>query len=152
MDILKDLLRPEVIWLLIGLGLMFLELMLPGLIVIFFGLAAMIVGGLCFFVELTINQQLGIFIIASLLLLVLLRGLLRKVFRGHALGAAGIEGNLSEFVGERAVVKQAIAPKRPGKVEFHGSHWAATADGAIEEGATVEIIGQDNITLKVKAI
>lgn len=150
MDILKDLLRPEIIWLLVGLGLMFLELMLPALIVIFFGLAALLVGGLCFFIDLSINQQLGIFIIASIVLLIVLRGLLRKVFRGHSSTAAGAEGDLSEFIGERAVVTQAITPKRPGKVEFHGSHWAATADGPIEEGAIVEIIGRDNITLRVK--
>jgi membrane protein implicated in regulation of membrane protease activity len=84
-------------------------------------------------------------------LLIVLRGLLRKVFRGHSSTAAGAEGNLSEFIGERAVVKQAITPKRPGKVEFHGSHWAAAADGPIDEGAIVEIIGRDNITLRVKA-
>ncbi|MBE0534432.1 MAG: NfeD family protein [Phycisphaerae bacterium] len=152
MESLKDMLRPEIIWLLVGLGLMFLELMLPGLIVLFFGLGAMIVAAVCFFAEITINQQLGLFILTSILMLVAMRGLLRKVFRGHAHSASGLEGNLSEFIGEHGVVKQTISPRRPGKIEFHGSDWAAVADGTIEAGATVEITGRENITLKVKQI
>ena len=152
MDFIKDLLRPEIIWTLVGLALMFLELMLPGLIVFFFGLGALIVAGICFFAEISLNWQLGIFIVSSLALLIVLRGLLKKIFMGHSSSAAGTEGNLSEFIGERAIVKQKITAQRPGKVEFHGSDWAATADGTIEEGASVEITGQDNITLKVKSL
>ena len=49
------------------------------------------------------------------------------------------------------VIKE-IDPKKRGKVEFHGSHWSATADVAIKKGATVEVIGKENITLKVKPI
>ena len=152
MDIIKDLLRPEIIWTLVGLALMFLELMLPGLIVIFFGLGALIVAAVCFFTEISLNWQLGIFIVSSLALLIILRGLLKKVFRGHSSSASGAEGNLSEFIGQRAIVKQKITAQRPGKVEFHGSDWSATAEGTIEEGATVEITAQDNITLKVKSL
>lgn len=152
MDFIKDLLRPEIIWTLVGLGLMFLELMLPGLIVFFFGLGALIVAGICFFAEISLNLQLGIFIVSSISLLIILRGLLKKVFMGHSSSGGGGEGNLSEFIGERAIVKQTITAQRPGKVEFHGSDWAATAEGTIEEGATVEITAQDNITLKVKSL
>jgi len=152
MESLKDMLRPEIIWLLVGLGLMFLELMLPGLIVLFFGLGAMIVAAVCFFAEITINQQLGLFIVSSLVMLVVLRRLLRKVFMGHVHATSGPEGNLNEFIGERGIVKQTINAKRPGKIEFHGSDWAAVADGTIEAGAAVEITGRENITLKVKQI
>ena len=55
-------------------------------------------------------------------------------------------------VGQRAVVKEKILPKLGGKVEFHGSNWEARADQEIAEGTVVEIIGKDNITLKVKAV
>lgn len=152
MEIIKDLLKPEIIWTLVGLGLLFLELMLPGLIVFFFGVGALIVAGICFFAEISINLQLGIFIVTSIALLIILRGLLKKVFMGHSKSADGDGSSLSEFVGERAIVKEKITPQRPGKVEFHGSNWAAIADGTIEEGATVEITAQDNITLKVKSL
>ncbi len=40
MDAIKDFLSPEVIWFLIGLVLLVLELLLPGLIVGFFGINA----------------------------------------------------------------------------------------------------------------
>ena len=152
MDFIKDLLRPEIIWTLVGLALMFLELMLPGLIVLFFGIGALIVAAVCFFAEISFNWQLVIFIVSSLTLLVVLRGLLRKAFKGLSSSSTGAEGNLSEFIGERAIVKQTITPQRPGKVEFHGSNWSATAEGTIEEGTTVEITAQNNITLKVKSL
>ena len=61
-------------------------------------------------------------------------------------------GDLQEFIGERALVKEKISPKAAGKVEFHGTNWAAEADEEIAEGATVEITGKENITLKVKVL
>jgi membrane protein implicated in regulation of membrane protease activity len=45
-----------------------------------------------------------------------------------------------------------IIPKSGGKVEFHGTNWLAEADEEIAEGATVQITGKDNITLKVKSL
>ena len=49
-------------------------------------------------------------------------------------------------------MKQKIVPKLGGKVEFHGTNWEAQAEQEIAEGAVVEIVGKDNITLKVRAI
>ena len=152
MGFIENWFRPEIIWLLVGLGVMFLELMLPGLIILFFGIGALIVGGICFFAEITLNQQLGIFIVSSIAMLIILRGMLKKVFIGHSSSAESSGDSSSEFVGERAVVIEKITSQRPGKIEFHGSDWAATADGTIEEGSTVEIVEQKNITLKVKSI
>ena len=38
METLKDFLKPEIIWFLIGILLLIMELFVPGLIVMFFGL------------------------------------------------------------------------------------------------------------------
>ena len=87
-----------------------------------------------------------------MLSLLLLRRWLKGVFLGHAGSKQDLTHNLEEFVGQCAVVKEKIVPKLGGKVEFHGSDWEARADQEIAEGAAVEIIGKDNITLKVKAV
>jgi len=152
MDIIKDFLRPELIWFLVGLLLLVLEFIMPGLIIAFFGFGAWIVAIICLITDIGINTQLIIFIAASVLSLLVLRRWLKGVFLGHAGSKQDLKHNLEEFVGQRAVVKEKIVPKLGGKVEFHGSNWEAQADEEIAEGTVVEIIGKDNITLKVKAI
>ncbi|MFC1633722.1 NfeD family protein [Planctomycetota bacterium] len=152
MDAIKGLLTPEVIWFLVGLVLLVMEFMLPGLIIGFFGVGAWIVAIVCLITDIGINAQLGIFIASSVLSLLVLRRWLKGVFLGHAGSKQDLTHNLEEFVGQRAVVKEKILLKLGGKVEFHGSNWEARADEEIAEGMVVEIVGKDNITLKVKAL
>jgi len=152
MDWLKGFLEPELIWFLIGLLLLLAEFAIPGLIVLFFGIGAWIVAGVCLVTDVSLNMQLGIFIGSSVLSLVCLRSWLKGMFVGHVKGKQDLTQDLDEYVGERAVVTQAIAAKRPGKVELHGTSWTAEADGEIAEGAAVEVVAKENLTLKVKAL
>ncbi len=152
MDIIKDFLRPEIIWFLIGLLLLILEFILPGLIIAFFGVGAWIVALVCLVTDISLNTQLIIFIISSVLSLLCLRRWLKGIFLGHSGSKQNLEENLEEFIGQKAVVKEKIMPNSGGKVEFHGTNWLAEADEEIAEGTTVQIIGKDNITLKVKSL
>jgi len=152
MDWLKEYLKPELIWFLIGLVLLLAEFAIPGLIIVFFGIGAWIVAVTCLVAAPSLNIQLVIFIGTSVFSLILLRSWFKGLFVGHVTGQQDLTQDLDEFVGERAVVTQAIASHRPGKVELHGTHWTAEADGEIAEGATVEIVAKDNLTLKVKAL
>ena len=52
------------IWFLLGIGLAFLELYMPGFIVLFFGVGCWIVAGTLLILDLTITQQLIVFIAA----------------------------------------------------------------------------------------
>ena len=151
-DAIKEYLRPEVIWFLVGLALLILEFAMPGLIIFFFGVGACIVAVVCLVTEISINVQLIIFIGASVLSLLLLRKWLKGVFLGHTVSKQNLKENLEEFIGQRAVVIERIVPKAGGKVEFHGTNWTAQADQEIAEGTVVEIIGKDNLTFKVKAL
>ena len=152
MDAIKDFLRPEIIWFLVGLALLILEFILPGLIIAFFGVGAWIVALVCLITDIGINTQLIIFIISSVLSLLCLRKWLKGIFLGHAVSKQNLKENLDEFIGQKAVVKEKIIPKSGGKVEFHGTNWVAEADEEIAEGTTVQITGKDNITLKVKSL
>ena len=152
MDAIKDFLRPEIIWFLVGLILLIMEFILPGLIIAFFGVGAWVVALVCLITDIGLNTQLIIFIIASVLSLLLLRKWLKGVFLGHTDSKQNLEEKLDEFVGQKAVVKKKIVPNAGGKVEFHGTNWLAQADEEIAEGAMVQIIGKDNITLKVKSL
>ena len=150
MDTIKDFLKPEIIWFLVGLVLLIMEFVSPGLIIAFFGVGAWIVALVCCITEIGLNTQLIIFIIASVLSLLCLRKWLKGIFMGHSVCKQNLKENLDEFVGQKAVVKEKIVPKAGGKVEFHGTNWLAQADEEIAEGVTVQIISKDNITLKVK--
>ena len=152
MDAIKEYLRPELIWFLVGLVLLILEFALPGLIIFFFGVGAWIVALICLVTDIGINTQLIIFIICSVLSLLILRRWLKGVFLGHTGLKQDLKKNLEGFVGQRAVVREKIVPKLGGKVEFHGTNWEAHADQEIAEGTVVEIVGKDNITLKVKVL
>lgn len=152
MDTIKDLLTPEVIWFLVGLVLLILELVMPGLIIGFFGFGAWIVAFVCLMNDIGINTQLALFIGSSVLSLLVLRSWLKGIFLGHEGSKQDLTHNLDDFIGQRAVVKEKVLPKLGGKVEFHGSNWEARADEEIAEGTVVEIVGKDNITLKVKAV
>ncbi len=152
MDAIREYLRPELIWFLIGIALLLLEFMLPGLIVFFFGVGACIVAVVCLFTNISINAQLVIFILSSVASQLLLRKWLKGIFFGHVTAKQDITQNIDEFVGQRAVVVEKITPKMPGKVELHGTNWQAQADAEIEQGQAVEVIGKDNITLKVKSL
>jgi membrane protein implicated in regulation of membrane protease activity len=155
LDTIKDFFKPELIWFLIGLALLIIEFIIPGLIIGFFGVGAWIVAIVCLFsayVAGSINTQLIIFIIASVLSLLLLRKWLKGMFIGHTKSKQDLTEDLNEFIGEHAVVKEKITPKAGGKVELHGTNWVAEADEEITAGTVVEIIAKDNLTLKVKAV
>ncbi len=151
-DSIKEYLKPELIWFLVGLLLLLLEFAAPGLIVFFFGLGACVVAVVCLLTDITLNTQLVIFIVSSFLFLLILRKWLKGVFLGHTTSKQDLTEDLEDFLGQRAVVKEKIVPKAGGKVEFHGTNWVAQADQEIPEGTVVEVIGKENITLKVKAL
>ena len=148
----KEFLKPEYIWAFIGVFLLILELFIPGLFIFFFGVGALTVAVICAFAGIGINVQLILFIVISVILLVVLRNWLKGVFLGFTRSKQDSSQNLSDFIGEKVVVQQTIAPFQPGIVELHGVNWKARADVSISAGQVVEIVGNDNLTLVVKPI
>ncbi len=152
METWSEWLRPELIWFFVGLILLFAEMVIPGLIVAFFGFGAWVVAAVQLCKPLTLNQQLALFIASSVLSLALARSWLKGLFTGYVSSRQEPTTDLVDFVGERAVVIEKITPKLPGKVDIHGTPWLAAADAEIVEGSVVEVTAKDNLTLKVKIV
>jgi len=152
METLKEFLKPELIWFLVGILLLVMEFVMPGLIIAFFGLGACVVAIVCLLTDISLNTQLIIFIGSSVLSLLCLRKWLKGIFIGHISSKQNLKEDVIEFVGQRVVVQEKILPKIGGKVEFHGTNWQAQAEEEIPAGTVVEIIGKENLTLKVKPI
>jgi membrane protein implicated in regulation of membrane protease activity len=152
MDELQAYLKPEYIWAMIGVLLLIMELFIPGLVIFFFGLGALLVAVLCLFWNISLNWQLLIFLITSVVFLLGLRNWLKTIFSGFSKRRENPSQNQPDFVGERVTVQQSITPIQPGAVELHGTIWKARAEVAIAAGTVVEIIGNENLTLVVKPI
>ena len=144
--------HPSIIWFIIGLALFLMELAVPGLVLMFFGMGAWIVALLCLISGISLDVQLIVFILASALLLITLRKYVGKLFIGRKKTETSTGENIEDYVGEKAIVMEKIAPPKKGKVEFHGTNWSADADNEIPVGTTVEIVGKKNLTFKVKKV
>jgi len=144
--------NPSLIWFIIGLALFLMELAMPGLVLMFFGMGAWLVAILCLIFNFQLDTQLIFFIISSVLFLVTLRKYVNKLFSGRIKTETSSGENIEDYRGERAVVVETISPPQYGKVEFHGTNWTAQADVEIPAGTTIEIIGKKNLTLNVKKV
>jgi membrane protein implicated in regulation of membrane protease activity len=144
--------HPAVIWFIIGLVLFLLEMAVPGLVLLFFGMGAWLTAIICLVASPSLDVQLLVFILSSVIFLVTLRKYVNKLFSGRKKTETNNGENIDDYIGEKAVVVESIIPPKKGKVEFHGTNWSAEAEVQIESGATIEIIGKDNLTLKVRKI
>jgi membrane protein implicated in regulation of membrane protease activity len=109
-------------WIVLGLGLMALELATPGgFFVVFFGVAAMIVGllELAGFAAADWVQWL-LFTVIALVALALFRDPLLRW-----MGRRGHDGEVDALVGEIAVAIGDIAPGGHGRAELRGTAWNA---------------------------
>lgn len=142
-------LKPQVAWIIVAVILAILELVVPGLLIIFFAIGALIVWLLTLFFHLSFQVQLIIWLVTSILSLIFLRKKFKKSFVGRA-STGDLEANVSSIVGEVVEVTEAISPDRPGKVKLHGTNWDAEANEEIPVGTRVEITQQDGNHLTVK--
>jgi membrane protein implicated in regulation of membrane protease activity len=140
--------RPEIFWFVAGLVLFLLELIIPGFVIIFFGVGAWITAIVCLIGNPGINIQIIIFALTSILSLVGLRRLIQnKFFYSREAGSADVD---DEFTGKEAVAKTDIIPGKLGRVEFKGTVWKADSKSDIKEGQLVIILEKDNFTLLVE--
>jgi len=140
--------NPAVIWFLIGLVLLLLEFAVPGLIIFFFGIGAWITALAYLIFEPGLNIQILIFLVASILILALLRKYLRKRFFKE--GGDDSASLKREFIGKIAVAETDIPADGRGKISFKGTLWSADSEVDIKKGDQVKIVEKESIILKVK--
>lgn len=129
---------PWLIWFLVGIGLAFVELMLPGFILLFFSIGCFVTAGLSLLFDLSITHQFSIFLVTSVASLLSLRKWLMLIFRGKS--SNGGPAEFDDFpLGVRVTVIKTITPEFPGRIQYRGAPWDAVADETIEADSTVEI-------------
>ena len=150
MELDSSLFTPEVIWFLIGVGLLLLELVIPGLIFVFFGVGAWVTAAVLLGIDISFNSQLLLFGITSVGSLLVLRKSIRKKYMDVSI--SGVEDADNGFIGSQAVSLTEIALGKDGKVEFNGSQWTACSLEKIEPRTAVIITGMKSIKLIVEPL
>jgi membrane protein implicated in regulation of membrane protease activity len=138
------------IWMLIGLALLTLEILIPGgIIMVFFGVAALLVGLL---VALGIGGplwfQILVFTVLSVVSLLTLRGPILRRMKA----TPGSEDPIDSLIGSQALVLEAMAPGDEGKVELRGTAWSALNEGeaTLEPGAKCRVSRVESLKLYVR--
>jgi membrane protein implicated in regulation of membrane protease activity len=140
--------KPEMIWFIIALVLFLLELVVPGFVIFFFGIGALITALVCLILHPGINIQIIIFAVMSVLSLLALRKLIqKKLFYNKDSRSDAVE---DEFTGKEALAITDFGSDKKGKVEFKGTNWTAESDSEIKAGQTVLIIEKDSFKLIVE--
>jgi inner membrane protein len=144
---------PEILWTLMGIAFVFVEFIIPGFVIAFFGAGALITA-LTTWIGVTpgLSGQLIVFMVSSILLLLLLRKFMKKTFLGNS---KQLDTNriVNIEIGRIVPVIEFIQPGEVGgKVRFQGTNWSARAKESVAPGESVKITGCDNLTLLVEKI
>ena len=145
-----DFLLSSGFWLVTGLVFILAELVIPGGIIMFLGIAGLIVASaLVFDLVETWTAVLTLWFVSSLGLILLLRGFAQKYVGGDS-SVASTDEELDAF-GELVDVVEDIGPGQlKGRVIFRGTEWDALGDGElIKAGDLATFVARDNICLIV---
>ncbi|OYY68711.1 MAG: hypothetical protein B7Y44_08420 [Sphingomonadales bacterium 28-55-16] len=133
-------------WLSLGLVLGAAEMVAPGFFLMWLGLAALIVGGLDYFLPITVAYQVAMF--ATLSVITVFAG--KKFLHDNPIESDDTKLNNrgARLTGEIVTVVEAITSGN-GRVKVGDSIWSARgADAAL--GARVKVIGADGAVLLVE--
>ena len=150
MGLMNAIENPVVIWFLIELLLFILEIFLPGLIILFFGIGACLTALICLIFDLSVDIQILSFLLISIFSLVLLRKNIKKAFFKKVKNKE--DTLIDEFIGKTAIAETDIQKGKPGKIIFKGTLWNAKSDKNVTKGQTVKIISKESIVLNVEPI
>lgn len=138
-------------WLIVGIVLILSEFVIPGGIVVFLGLSALVVS-LGFYFQLITNHLNGFltWFIVSIFLMLFLRSLFIRYFEGDS-SIQNVDED-SEILGSIVLVVEDIFPYKDGRVKFRDSTWSARSEDEIKSGDKALIENRDGNYLIVKSI
>ncbi len=138
------------IWILAGLALLAVEIMVPGgIIFLFFGVSAIVVGILAAIgVGGPLWMQALIFSVMSVVSLLTMRGPILRRMDAHGFEADEVDS----LVGEDVVLSEKIGPNGKGKGELRGTSWTVVnlGDTAMSKGQARTVERVDGLTLYVR--
>ena len=144
-----------IFWFVLGLVLLVIEVMTPGVIALFFGLGAWVVLLVAAAADVPAWGQWTIFCVSSVVFLAVLR---KHVIRWFAGFKTSKKNSLSEpmvagrYIGQEVDVLEDIVPGRPGAVEFNGTRWQAKAKAGLLKGDRARIVGLEELAFWIEPL
>ena len=129
------------IWFLVGVCFLIAEFTMPTFIMFFFALGAGIVSIVSVYYNLSINSQIILFALSSVLSLLLLRNYMKNIFKGIESEDKDFDDSLDSNK-KIAIVSKAIKPNRLGEIKYKGTFYKAQSDNSIDEGGNVKIVNK----------
>lgn len=136
-------------WLLLGLLLLISEFFVPGVIAVFFGIGALLVGLLTLLGLIdSLAVQLSLFGISSVLFLFLLRQRFRRWMYGAEADKSTHDLDDAGLLGARVTVIADFVDGA-GVVSLNGSRWDAESELPLKAGEVAWVTGHTGIVLQV---
>lgn len=133
-------------WLVLGILLIILELVLPGAVVVFLGLGALLVA-LALYLGLVEGwlSAFTLWFISSLLLIIVLRSILQRYLPEGEAEVQSTDEDLDAY-GAVVEVAEAMSPEQAGRIRFRGTTWPAICyECALSPGEKAKIIHRENL-------
>ncbi len=141
------------IWIIGGVLLIFAEILVPGLIIIFFGVSALVIA-LFIWIGLihSLAFAIGLWLFMSLVLVLLFRKVAHKIFPSES-SYRFVEDDVGAIGSEVQVVSDIDDTTFNGRVEYAGTTWQARAkEGSIPAGSRARLLYRDNIHWVVESV
>ncbi|MCB1306676.1 MAG: NfeD family protein [Leptospiraceae bacterium] len=146
-------LEPEtagMIWMGLGVVLIISEFGIPGAVVIFLGMGAILTGGLAYVGLLpSLEMQFLFWAVSSLIFVILLRNQVKRLFPALERYSPANEDDIA--IGRTVDVLKDVQPhNEDGRVRYQGTSWRARSlDRMIPTGDRAKIAGRENLLLLV---
>ncbi len=143
---------PVINWIIAGLALSLLELIVPGVYLIWFGFAAFIVGIAVYFIPMELTTQLIVFAIASGIFAVIGVAVYRYVFNKAQVSEEykNLNNTTEQYVGQLVTVAEDAVDNRT-KVKIGDTYWLASCQKAFKQGDTAKVVGvKDSLILIIE--
>ncbi len=132
-------------WIIAGLVLAALEMLIPAMVVIWFGIAGVVTGILAIFVHNSF-VQFGVFVVLSVLMVVFSQRIARRISHPEPERVGS-----NRWVGVSGQVTTGIKPPGFGRVKLRGEELRATATCEIPAGSTVRVVAVEGTHLVVES-
>lgn len=122
------------VWMIAGLILAALEMIVPGFVIIWFGVAGVITGILAIFVH-NSYIQFGVFVVLSSFMVIFSQRIARRITHAEPelVGANRWVGTIGRVIAD-------IKPPEFGRVKVHGEEWRAMAVHELPAGSEVRVV------------
>jgi inner membrane protein len=148
---MTDMLNGYGFWLVLGFLLLISEVVAPGVVAVFFGVGALVVGVLTYFgVIESLPAQLLWFALISLAALFGLRKHFKRYLMGDVSNKADPGPDRGDLVGARVLVLTDFN-QGGGRIQLNGAKWDAESDDPLKAGDSAWVVSNKGILLTVSA-